>query len=312
MKWFLKKMSTLIITLLFVSIVTFTAFQIIPGDSAITSLGTTATKESIEKAKEEMGLNDSLPKRYVNWFTKAVKGDFGTSSQYQMPAAELIKERLPVTLWLAFLSFLLIIVCSIPLGLLSASQNGKWIDFFIRLFSQLSMAIPPFFLGILISLIFGLILKLFTPGGYISPSENFTGFLGYLIFPAIAIAIPKIGMVIKYLRTSINRQVRLDYVRTAKSKGMLKGRVLYRHVLKNAFIPVITFLGMIAADVLAGSIIIEQVFSLPGLGRLLVVAISNRDLAVVQGIVLYIAAIVIVINFLVDVIYQYIDPRVRI
>jgi len=149
-------------------------------------------------------------------------------------------------------------------------------------------------------------------GRYVDPKENFALFLGYMIYPALANAIPKAAMVLKFLRSSIIRQLQMDYVRTARSKGNLENAILYRHVLKNAFIPVLTFIAMIIAETLAGSIMIEQVFSLPGLGRLLVMAISNRDYAVVQIIVLYIAAIIVVINFIVDVLYQWIDPRVRV
>ena len=172
------------------------------------------------------------------------------------------------------------------------------IDRLFTFFIHLAMAVPPFFLGIIITLIFGLILKWFIPGNYISYDDNFLLFLQYLIFPAIAIALPKIAMVVKFLKSSIIKELHLDYVRTARSKGNTEGRILYRHVLKNAFIPVLTFIAIVIADVLAGSIIIEQVFSLPGLGRLLVTAISNRDYPVVQMIVLYIAFVVILINFL--------------
>jgi len=313
MKYTIKKIAALIVSLIITSVLTFTTFQIIPGDSAINVLGMDATEEQLERYREEMGLNKSIPVRYINWIKGALKGDFGYSTQYQMQmkVGTLIKNRLTVTLWLAVLSFFLIVIISIPLGILAAGKKNGISDSFITLVTQIFMSVPPFFLGMLITLIFGIILKWFTPGSYISPGENFGLFIRFMIFPAIAVAIPKIAMTVKFLRSSLLREMELDYVRTAKSKGMTKARILIRHILKNALIPVITFLAMMLADVLAGAILVEQVFNLPGLGRLLVSSIANRDYAVVQAIILYIVSVVIIINFLVDLIYQWIDPRVK-
>jgi len=313
MKYTVKKCITLFISLLFASILTFTAFQVIPGDSAQSVLGMDATDEQLEEYREKMGLNKSIPVRYMNWLKNALKGDFGYSSQYrmQMKVSTLIRERLAVTLWLAALSFVLIVLVSLPLGILSAGNRNGIMDSLISLVTQIFMSIPSFFLGMIITLIFGVILKWFTPGGYISPGVNLGQSLKFMIFPAIAVAIPKVAMMVKFLRSSLLGELELDYVRTAKSKGMAGMSVLFRHVLKNALIPVITFLAMMLADILAGTILVEQVFNLPGLGRLLVSSIANRDYAVVQAIVLYIVSVVIIINFLVDLVYQWIDPRVR-
>ncbi len=311
MKYILKKIFTLIVTLLLVSLFTFTAFVIIPGDPATAARGMDATEEEIEAYREELGLNKSLPERYATWVTKALSGDFGASVQYKMPVSELIGGRLPVTIWLAIISFALILFISLPIGVIAAKQKGRFGDRSITLFTQLGMSVPAFFLGMIISLIFGVILEWFIPGGYVSPKESFLSFFKFMIFPAIAIAIPKIAMMVKFLRSSILRQMNLDYVRTVRSKGMKENDILYRHVLKNALIPVVTFLAMMLADILAGAIMIEQVFNLPGLGRLLLVAISTRDYNVVQAIVLYIAAVVVVINGIVDILYQWIDPRVK-
>ena len=311
MKYFIKKIITLIITLFVVSFLTFIAFQIIPGDSAIKSLGTNATPEQVEALRNQLGLNDPMLVRYGNWFKSAVTGDFGTSLGYSLPVSTLIAERLPVTLTLALLSLVMILVISLPLGILTVKkEHSKWEGVW-QFFIQLGMAIPPFFLGILITLIFGLILQWFTPGGFVSWGEDKGAFLAYMIFPSIAVALPKISMMTKFLRSSVKRQISLDYVRTAKSKGNTSRQVMTRHVLKNALIPVITFLAMIIAEIFAGSIVVEQVFNLPGLGRLLVAGISNRDFPVVQAIVLYIAALVLILNFIVDVLYQVLDPRVR-
>ncbi|MDF2541871.1 MAG: peptide transporter permease [Herbinix sp.] len=311
MKYIIKKIITLIMTLLLVSIFTFTAFQLIPGDSATAILGMEATEDAKEALREELGLNKSIPERYLNWLLDAIKGDFGTSIQYSdMPVHELIRDRLTVTVYLALISFAFIIIISIPLGILTSKKKDGFLDRVITFFTQLSMAVPPFVLGIMIILLFGIILKWFTPGKFVHPSDSLFGFFRFIIFPAIAVAIPKVAMLVKFLRSSILRQKDMDYVRTAKSKGMKEDDILYHHVLKNALIPVITFLAMMLADLLAGIILIEQVFNLPGLGRQLVVAIGGRDFSVVQAIILYIAAVVVVINFIVDILYQWIDPRV--
>jgi peptide/nickel transport system permease protein len=311
MKYGIKKIMALLLTLLFVSFITFIAFQVIPGDSVISSLGTTATPEAIEALREEMGLNENVILRYFGWLSATAKGDFGTSLSYNLPVISLIQERMPVTLTLAGLSIVLILVISIPLGAFTGRRKDGVVDKIVTLLLHLTMAIPPFFLGILLTLLFGLILNWFVPGNFIRFNESPSAFISYMIYPAIAMALPKIAMVVKFLRSSIIRQLQMDYVRTAKSKGNTERNIMYRHVLKNAFLPVITFIGMIFADVLAGSIIIEQVFSLPGLGRLLVSSISNRDYPVVQIIILYTAAVVILLNFTVDILYRIIDPRVR-
>lgn len=311
MKFYIKRFITLIITLFLISLLTFIAFQVIPGDAALSKLSVDAEDEAIEALRIELGLNLSLPERFIRFMAGAVTGNFGSSIQYGIPVTELIANRLPVTIWLAILSFVFIVIFSIPLGILSARWENMFLDRIITLLTQTLMAVPAFFLGIIITILFGITFKWFVPGAYVSMEKSISGFFHYLMYPAAAVAIPKIAMTVKFLRSSVLREMQLDYVRTAKSKGNSEVKVLWYHVLKNALIPVITFMGMIAADALAGSIVIEQVFNLPGIGRLLVVAISNRDYPVVQTIVLYIASVVIIINFIIDLTYQKIDPRVR-
>ncbi|BBF44288.1 dipeptide transport system permease protein DppB [Lachnospiraceae bacterium KM106-2] len=311
MKYGIKKIVTLIITLLLASFLTFVAFDIIPGDSALSSLGMDASEEQVEALREEMGFNDPIYQRYARFIGGVVTGDFGTSTQYHMPVKQLVTERFPVTIGIAVISILLILFCSVPIAIISAKREGSTLDRIITFLNQLGMSIPPFFLGLILTLVFGILLKWFVPGQYIRMEESFAGYVSCLLFPAIAVAIPKIAMMVKFLRSSVIRQLDMDYVRTAKSKGNSERGILYKHVLKNALIPVITFFAMIIADVLAGSIIVEQVFNLPGLGRLLVVSISARDLACVQIIVLYITAVVLVLNCIVDILYQYVDPRIN-
>ncbi len=312
MRLIIKKLLTLIVTLIIISLAAFFAFQIIPGDPATAMLKTTATPERVAALREEMGLNDPVLVRYVRWVVSYVQGDMGISYNYQLPVEELIGDKIIVTSSLALLSLVVIVIVSLPLGFLMARYADKLGGKVMKVSNQVVMAIPSFFLGVLIVLVFGLILRWFTPGEYVSHQESIFGFLKYLLAPAIAIAIPKIAMLIKFLRDSVIQEKQSDYIRTAYSKGNTESRVLYVHVLKNACISVITLLGMMIADIMAGSIVVEQVFNLPGLGRLLVASIGNRDFPVVQAIIIYIAAIVVIVNFLVDLLYRWIDPRIRV
>ena len=316
MKYICKKVITLIMTLFLVSVAAFVAFQIIPGDVVTSILGTEATPEREAQLREELGLDRPPVERYVNWVTGVVQGDLGESYRYSknmnemMPVAELIGDKLPVTLWLAAYSLLLIILVAIPLGVLWAGSKNHFLDAALNVISQGAMAVPAFFLGILVTYLFGILLKYFVPGGYVSYRDDFKGFLSYLLFPAISIAIPKIAMTARFLRNSMLTELSADYVRTAKSKGCTDRRVMYGHVLRNAMMPVITFLGMIIAETIAGSIVVEQVFGLPGVGRLLISSISTRDFPVVEILVLYITSVVIIVYCLVDILYRMIDPRI--
>lgn len=312
MKYILKKTGTLIITLLIVSFLTFLAFDVIPGDAARSKLGTEATAEQVEALQEEMGLNDPVPVQYARWLGGLVTGDLGESYSYSMPVWELLRDKLPITAALTVMSFLLILVLSVPLGIYTAQREGTWADRILMVLDQVAMSVPGFFWGILITLLFGLILKWFTPGAYVPVSESFGGFLGYLIAPSVAIALPRCAMGVKMLRSSVLAQLEKDYVRTAYARGNGRRRVMYRHVLKNALLPVLTFWGMTIADIVANSIIIEQVFTIPGMGSLLITSISNRDYPVALGIIVLIAFFVIVVNFIVDILYGRIDPRIRV
>ncbi|WP_026654319.1 MULTISPECIES: ABC transporter permease [Butyrivibrio] len=312
MKYIIKKVISMIITLVVVSLCVFLAFSIIPGDPALKKLGTEASPELIAQTREQMGLNDPVIVRYFRWFAAFLHGDMGKSYNYSVPVAGMILNKIPITLTMAIMSFLLTIVVSIPMGIITAKHEGGVLDRVVTVINQIIMAVPPFFSGILITFIFGMVFKLFTPGGFVSYTDNFAGFVGYLIFPSIAVALPKIAMTVKMLRGSVIDEAKKDYTRTAYSRGNNTNGVLYRHVLKNALIPVITFLGMLLADMVAGSIVIEQVFGIPGISRILLTSISNRDYPVVEAIIMGIAMIVIVTNLLVDIIYRIVDPRIGI
>ena len=312
MKYVGKKISGLIIALLIVTMAAFAAFEIIPGDPARTILGTEATEESVIALREEMGLNRPLPQRYLEWVKDFVSGDMGTSYFYQMPVKQMIGDKIPITVTLAVMAFLFILLISIPVSIISVKYKDGFIDRFFLVLNQVTMSIPPFFIGIIFTFLFGLTFKMFIPGGYVSYTEDFGAFVSYLIFPAIAIALPKAAMTTKLLRNSLLTEMNQDYVRTARSRGNSEARVLFVHVFKNGLLPVITFLGMVAADLVANSIVIEQVFGIPGLGRTLISSISKRDYPVVEAIIVLVAVVVLVVNVLVDIIYRKLDKRIEI
>ena len=312
MKYVVRKILTTILTLLAVTFFVFLSFHVISGDPASSMLGTEATPQKVAALREELGLNDPVLVQYGRWAAGFLHGDMGTSYSYRMPVAGMVANKIPVTITLTLMAFALMVTVSISLGIYTAKHEGSVIDRVIYIMNQIIMAIPPFFSGILITLLFGRIFKLFTPGGYVSYEKDFAGFVGYLFFPAVAIALPKAAMAVKLLRSSVIKEAKLDYVRTAYSRGNRTNDVLYKHILKNALIPVVTFLGMALADMIAGSIIIEQVFSIPGLGRILLTSISNRDYPVVMAVIVCIAVLVLVVNMAVDLIYGLIDPRITV
>lgn len=311
MKFVLKKIGTLIITLVIISFLSFLAFSLIPGDVAVSSLGMDADEAAIEALREELGLNRPVVVQYGDWLLSAVRGDFGESTQYHLPVSQLVSQRLPATITLALYSMVIIVVVSFPLGMLGTRKPNGPLDTAVTVLSQVGMAVPQFFLGILLTFFFGILLNWFTVGGYVSHKEDLSGFLSFLILPAVAVAVPKCATMTRYIRNSVVAQKKMDYVRTARGKGNSEKKILLNHVLINVMMPVVTMLAMMMADVLAGSIVVEQVFNIPGLGRLLITSISNRDYPVVQAIVIYIASTVVIMNALADIAYQKLDPRVR-
>ncbi len=312
MKYVLKKIITLIVALLLISFIVFLAFSVLPGDAAIAKLGMNATPERLAALREQLGLDQPVMTRYFNWLGQAFCGNFGQSFQYTgVSVNSLLGARIGNSLLLSLISFILVIVFSIPIGIFSAKRKSTPGKVAMSTVTQFTMGIPSFFLGVLITYAFSLALRWFIIGDYTQPTQNFSKAIAYLIFPAIAISLPKIAMTVKFLATSIRSELHKDYVRTAYAKGCTRNGVLYGHVLKNSMVPVITFLGVIVAEIVAGSIVVEQVFSVPGIGTLLLTAISNRDYPVVEAVVLLIAFFIILINFIVDMIYMAVDPRVK-
>ena len=311
MRYIIKKTAIFAVTVLAISLLAFLAFELIPGDPTAKLLGTDYTEARAAALRAELGLDKNIFLRYGEWLAGFVTGELGTSYSYMMPVEELLVGKTAVTAALALMAWGMTVLIAIPMGILLSRYAGGRFDRATVALNQVFMAVPPFFIAILFTWLFGLVLVLFMPGRYIGFAESFWGCLGYLFFPALAIAIPKAAMVTKLLRASILQQMGEDYVRTAYSRGNSRWTVIRRHVLRNALLPVITFVAMSLADIVAGSIIIEQIFVIPGIGRLLVQSIANRDFPVVQVIVVGLAALVIFMNYLADIVYQYIDPRIR-
>ena len=311
-KYMLKKLLMLVLTLLAVSFVVFAAFSILPGDPALQKLGTEATPEKVEALREQMGLNEPFLLRYGKWLLGMFTFDFGKSYSYSMSVTDLIGSKIFINFTMSALALILVCVISIPIGIYTAKHVGGITDKIFTVINQLFMSVPPFLLGLLLTFIFGLTFRWFTPGGYVDYRDNFIGFVGYLICPAVALALPKCAMCIRLLKANILEEAKKDYARTAYSRGNSTTSMLYRHILQNAIMPTITFIGMVVADMIASGIIIEQVVGIPGLGRSLLAAISTRDYPVVMAIVMLIAAGIVIISTITDLIYAWMDPRVRV
>ena len=309
-KSILKRLGLLIVTLLLVSVLAFAAFSIIPGDPTDRILGAEATEEQIAALRARLGLDLPVWRRYLGWLGAFVTGNFGDSYIYSMPVAKLLASRVGVTFTLAGLAFALIVVISIPLGILAARFEGGIIDRAETVLTQVTMSVPNFVVGIGLYYVFSLALKWFAPE-YVRPEQGLGAHLWFMLFPALAAALPKSAMTVRLLRGSILAETGQDYIRTAYSKGNSKTSALWRHTLRNAMIPVVTFLAMAIADMAAASVVIERVFGIPGLGQMLLSSINNRDYPVVQAIVVLIAALVVVCNFMADLLYRVMDPRIE-
>lgn len=312
MEYFIKKITGLIITLLIVSILAFLAFEIVPGDPARAILGTEATESKVQALREEMGLNRPLPERYVQWARDFMSGDMGSSYFYQIPVREMIGDKLPITAAMTTLAFLFTLLLSVPVSILSVRYENHLFDRLFLILNQITMSIPPFFIGIMFTVLFGLVFRWFTPGGYVSYTESMADFLGYLLLPSLAIALPKAAMTTKMLRNSLIAEMHQDYVRTAYSRGNSPWRVLLFHAFRNGIVPVVTFLGLAVTDMIANSIVIEHVFGIPGIGRTLIGSIAIRDYPVVEAIIVLIAVLTLVMNTLVDLLYHKLDKRIEV
>ena len=297
-------------TVLVVATVTFIALQIIPGDIAQIMLGTDARPEDVTRLRRELGLDRPLIVRYLEWLGNLLRGDLGTSISYREPVGRLIAARLPVTYSVAFAAMLVAIGIALPLGIAAARRAWSPLDLTALVGSQLGLAVPTFWMGILLLLGFAAALPIFPLQGYVALTRDPAQWLRHLALPAVALGIERAAALTRLVRASFLEELTRDYVRTARSKGLGAPSVLRRHVLRNALIPVLTVMGLQLGFLLGGTIVVEQVFGLPGLGRLLLQGIYSRDFMVVQGAVITIAVTFALLNLVVDLLYAAVDPRI--
>jgi len=306
-----QRLAQLVLVLFFLSIIVFTIVRLIPGDPAAVMLGTEATPQAMAQIRREMGLDAPIPVQYARWVQNVLAGNFGTSWVSKKPALELIRGALPVTLQLVGASFLVALLIALPAGVLSALRPRSWVDQGATTFALLGISLPSFWLGIMLILLFSLELRWLPPSGYLPLAADPMGALRATAMPALTLGVALAAPLTRFLRSGMLDVLALDYVRTARAKGLTERSVVARHALKNALLSVVTVLGLQVGALLGGSIVIEQVFGWPGLGRLSLAAIQQRDYGVVQGVVLFVAAGFVLVNFAVDLLYLWLDPRIR-
>lgn len=307
----LKRFATFVATLLAASAVIFAVLDVLPGNVAEVMLGESATPESLKALSEKLGLDRPPLARYAAWMGGLARGDMGLSVAYDTPVLDLVLERLAVTAPLALMAMALTTVAALSLGVFAASRHNQLGDVGVMVASQVGMAVPSFWFAILLVWLFAVKLQWVSAGGFPGWEESTWEALKALLLPALSLAVFQTAILARITRSAVLEVLREDFVRTARAKGLTRRQVMWRHVLRNAFVAVLTIMGLQFANLLAGTVIVESVFSLPGLGRLVFQALLNRDLVVVRNVVMLLAAAVIVINFVVDVLYVVIDPRLR-
>ena len=307
----IKKTLWAIATLAVASVLVFAALEIVPGDPAQVMLGINATDDAVAALRESLGLNKPVLERYFSWIGGMLVGDFGKSYTYSVSVTELVADRIPISLPLALLALFLSTAIALPVGLFAASKRGSLADTGIMALTQVGIAIPNFWFALLLVYVLAIWLQLVPAGGFPGWDAGFWPALKSLLLPAFALALPQAAILSRVTRSALLETMGEDYIRTARAKGLSENATLWNHALRNAFIPVLTILGLQFAYLLAGTIIIENVFYLPGLGRLVFQAISLRDLIVVESVVMMLVATIIVINLVVDLCYLWVDPRLR-
>ncbi|HEX2281439.1 MAG TPA: ABC transporter permease [Thermomicrobiales bacterium] len=309
--YILRRLVLLIPVILIVGLVVFTLVHLTPGDPAAVILGDQATPEDVQELRDRLGLNDPLPVQFFNWFTGVLRLDFGDSIFLGIPVTEALLDRVEPTVLLTTYAMVVQLLIGIPLGVISALKSGSIIDRLMTALAISGAAIPTFFLGIMLILIFAVTLQWLPSVGYVSPTEDPWGHVQRMIMPAFALGFSTAGLLARLIRSSMLDVLNEDYVRTAKAKGLAHRDVVIRHALRNALVPAITVIGTSVAALLGGAVVTETVFTIPGMGRLVVQSISRRDYPIIQGAIMAIAVSYVLVNLLVDILYVYADPRVR-
>jgi peptide/nickel transport system permease protein len=305
------RLASLLISAFVASMVIFAVIEVIPGDPAALMLGVNARPDTLAALRAEMGLDQPVPVRYLQWAGGMLRGDFGISLTYKTPVAQMIADRVWVSLPLSVYALVLSTLIAFPVGIYAASRRGRLGDATVMGATQLGVAVPNFWFAMILVLIFAINLRWFSSGGFPGWDKGVWEAMKALTLPAISLALPQAAILARVMRSSLLDTLGEDYIRTARAKGLSRAQALWRHAVRNAMIPILTIIGLQFSFLLAGGIVIEQVFYLPGLGRLIFQAISSRDLIVVESVVMLLVFVVICVNFLVDLAYAAIDPRLR-
>lgn len=310
-RFVLHRLTQSLVVLIIVSFIAFSFMHLLPGDAALVILGGEATQEEIDRLRQELSLDQPLWVQYGRWFSNAIQGDLGRSIFHRESVTSVIGKRLPVTLYLGLLALILSVLISIPAGIISAVRRGHFMDSIITVAANTGMAVPIFWLGILGIYYFGLKQGWLPVMGWTSPFDNFALSMKQAIMPVACLTVVPLATLTRQTRSSMLEVIRQDYIRTAHAKGLKERVVITKHALKNAIIPVVTLLGLQARYLVGGSILVETIFNIPGMGRLMVSSVFDKDFPVVQGCIIVVAIAIILANLVIDLSYGYIDPRIR-
>jgi len=307
----LRRLLSAIPTLILVSLFVFTLQKLLPGDPVLAMAGEERDPAVMEYLRDKYRLNDPIPVQYLNWVGNVLTGDFGTSLRTEQPVTTLLASKLPVTLELAVLALLIALLIGIPKGIISAVRKGTVVDYGANVIALSGISIPHFWLGILLIMVFAVKLQWLPASGFVPMGEDFGQNLKTLILPAFVLGAGLSGILMRHTRSAMLEVLRTDYVRTARAKGLFPRTVILKHALRNALMPIVTLTTLLFGELLGGAVLTEQVFSIPGFGKMIVDAVFNRDYAVVQGVVLCVAIGFLLLNLLADVLYRMINPRLR-
>lgn len=309
--YIIRRVGSALLVLLIVSIITFAVLMIIPGDPAQLVLGTEATQEKLSELHHAMGLDRPYYVQYADWLTKFIRGDLGTSYLYGESVGKLILQRLPVTVSVAVFSMLIAAFVAFGLGTVSAVKKDSFIDYFSRSIMQLGTAIPSFWIGMVFVVFFGLKLKLFPVSGFVQPSESLSGYLRSITLPSVVLAIGEMGLLLRIVRSSMLESIGRDYMDMARVKGLKPWKIYVKYALRSAMIAPITVMGMQFAKLIGGTAVVETVFALPGIGRLVLTAVEQRDIVLLQGLVMFVTTVIVVVTLVADVAVMLMNPQIK-